>query len=81
MGALSDMPAVKWFALYAAVALSLNFIMQITCFIAAMSIDEQRRDNSLGSVICGKASNSADDKNRKKEIGQGIQFRLFIRPP
>ena len=37
------MPAVKWFALYAAVSLTLNFIMQITCFVAAMSIDEQRR--------------------------------------
>merc|ERR1712226_216221 len=43
LGALSDMPAVKWFALYAAVSLTLNFIMQITCFVAAMSIDEQRR--------------------------------------
>ena len=37
------MPAVKWFALYAAVSLTLNFIMQITCFVAAMSIDEQRK--------------------------------------
>ena len=43
LGALSDMPAVKWFALYAAVSLTLNFIMQITCFVAAMSIDEQRK--------------------------------------
>ena len=43
LGALSDMPAVKWFALYAAVSLTLNFIMQITCFVAAMAIDEQRK--------------------------------------
>ena len=61
------MPAVKWFALYAAVSLTLNFIMQITCFIAAMSIDEQRRGKSLGSIICGKASTSADDENTKTE--------------
>ena len=37
------MPAVKWFALYAAVSLTLNFIMQISCFVAAMAIDEQRK--------------------------------------
>ena len=73
------MPAVKWFALYAAVSLSLNFIMQITCFIAAMSIDEQRRDKSLGSIICGKSSTAADDKNTKRENGQSIHYRLFSR--
>ena len=30
LGALSDMPAVRAFALYAAGALTINFIMQIT---------------------------------------------------
>ena len=57
------MPAVKWFALYAAVSLTLNFIMQITCFVAAMSIDEQRRlkpkkDDTTNTVSLANNQNS-----------------------
>ena len=33
------MPAVRAFALYAAVSLTFNFILQITCFVAAMALD------------------------------------------
>ena len=72
MGALSDMPAVKWFALYAAVSLTLNFFMQITCFVAAMSIDEQRRQKSIINIVCGKSVLDTDtDDNLKKTDGQG----------
>ena len=70
------MPAVKWFALYAAVSLTFNFIMQITCFIAAMSIDEQRRQKSLGSIICGKTLTSENDENMNKPNGKGNLSRI-----
>lgn len=42
IGSLSEMPAVRTFALYAAVAIFLDFIFQITAFIALMSLDEKR---------------------------------------
>lgn len=42
LGALSDMPAVKTFAIYATVALIFDFIFQITAFVALMSLDEKR---------------------------------------
>nr|CAD7409445.1 unnamed protein product [Timema cristinae] len=41
--ALSDMPAVHTFALYATVALLLDFIFQITCFIALLALDDKRQ--------------------------------------
>jgi hypothetical protein len=41
-GALSDMPAVKTFALYATVALLLDFLFQITCFISLLALDDRR---------------------------------------
>ena len=67
------MPAVKWFALYAAVSLTLNFLMQITCFVAAMSIDEQRRKKSIINIVCGKSVLDTDtDDNLKKSDGKGI---------
>jgi Niemann-Pick C1 protein len=37
------MPAVKTFALYAAVALLLDFAFQITCFVSLLALDERRR--------------------------------------
>ena len=53
------MPAVKWFALYAAVSLTLNFIMQITCFVAAMAIDEQRKMKPSKKDAMTRSSNNA----------------------
>ena len=55
------MPAVKWFALYAAVSLTLNFIMQITCFVAAMAIDEQRKMKpSKKDAMTGSSNNASN---------------------
>lgn len=42
IGSLSEMPAVRTFALYATVAILLNFFLQITAFVALMSIDHIR---------------------------------------
>lgn len=36
------MPAVKTFAMYAAVALLIDFLLQITAFIALMALDDRR---------------------------------------
>lgn len=42
IGSISDMPAVRTFALYATAAIFLDFLFQITAFIALMSLDYQR---------------------------------------
>lgn len=39
IGSLNEMPAVKTFALYATVAICFNFLLQITAFVALMTID------------------------------------------
>lgn len=36
------MPAVKTFALYAAVAVLIDFLLQVTAFIALISLDQRR---------------------------------------
>ena len=41
------MPAIKTFALYAGMALLLDFLLQITCFIGLLSLDTARQN-----VIC-----------------------------
>ena len=43
LGALSNMPAVKVFSLYASVAVFVNFLLQVSCFVALMSYDVRRQ--------------------------------------
>jgi Niemann-Pick C1 protein len=37
------MPAVKAFALYAGMALFLDFLFQITCFVSLLALDTNRQ--------------------------------------
>lgn len=47
IGSISDMPAVQSFALYAMIAIMFNFFLQITAFVAFMTIDLIRQNVSL----------------------------------
>ncbi len=42
-GALTDMPAVRVFSLYAAMAVLFDFLLQITCFIGLLALDARRQ--------------------------------------
>ncbi|MEQ2175570.1 hypothetical protein GOODEAATRI_019186, partial [Goodea atripinnis] len=50
--ALSTMPAVKSFALYAALAVLMDFVLQITAFVALLSLDARRQDNNRCELLC-----------------------------
>ncbi|XP_076845060.1 NPC1-like intracellular cholesterol transporter 1 [Brachyhypopomus gauderio] len=52
LGALSTMPAVKSFALYAALAVLLDFILQMTAFVALLSLDARRQDANRCEMLC-----------------------------
>ncbi|XP_033109697.1 NPC intracellular cholesterol transporter 1-like [Anneissia japonica] len=52
LGALSDMPAVKAFSLYAATAVFIDFLLQITCFIAVLALDSARQENNRFDMCC-----------------------------
>lgn len=52
LGSLSDMPAVNTFALYSTAALFFDFVLQITAFIALMSIDMQRSERNRLDLFC-----------------------------
>uniref|UniRef100_A0A3Q3XD49 SSD domain-containing protein n=1 Tax=Mola mola TaxID=94237 RepID=A0A3Q3XD49_MOLML len=52
LGALSTMPAVKAFALYAALAVLMDFILQMTAFVALLSLDAKRQDSNRCELLC-----------------------------
>ncbi|XP_069668907.1 NPC intracellular cholesterol transporter 1 homolog 1b-like isoform X2 [Periplaneta americana] len=80
IGALSDMPAVKTFALYAAVALLLDFLFQITCFVSLLALDDKRRADRRFDVLCCVVSSKKDDESTEHQnLLSGI-FRKFYAP-
>lgn len=52
LGGLSTMPAVRSFALYAALAVLMDFILQMTAFVALLSLDARRQDANRCEVAC-----------------------------
>lgn len=46
------MPAVNTFALYATAAVFLDFMFQITAFVALMSLDQHRYENRRLDIFC-----------------------------
>jgi Niemann-Pick C1 protein len=46
------MPAVRAFALYAGMALLLDFLFQITCFVSLLALDMQRQNVSVYDTMC-----------------------------
>uniref|UniRef100_A0A8B9JAI1 NPC1 like intracellular cholesterol transporter 1 n=1 Tax=Astyanax mexicanus TaxID=7994 RepID=A0A8B9JAI1_ASTMX len=52
LGALSTMPAVKTFALYAALSVLIDFLLQMTAFVALLSLDARRQDANRYDVAC-----------------------------
>ena len=52
LGVLTPMPAVKIFSLYASLAVFIDFILQITCFVSLMTLDCRRELANRYNVIC-----------------------------
>lgn len=52
LGALSAMPAVRAFALFAAMALAFALVLQCSCFVALLTLDARRRDARRLDLCC-----------------------------
>ncbi|KAF2896926.1 hypothetical protein ILUMI_09250 [Ignelater luminosus] len=74
LGGLSDMPAVRAFALYAGMALLLDFILQITCFVSLLSLDTVRQSANRFDVCCFIRGSKKDSMPENQE---GLLFSFF----
>ena len=52
LGALSEMPAVRAFALYAGMSLLINFVLQMILFVALFSLDVRREEDNRVDIFC-----------------------------
>ncbi|XP_014300205.2 NPC intracellular cholesterol transporter 1 isoform X2 [Microplitis demolitor] len=74
LGGLSDMPAVKAFALYAGMALLIDFILQITCFVSLLTLDTVRQSANRFDVCCWMRGSKKDNS---EEVVDGILYKIF----
>ncbi|PAA66704.1 hypothetical protein BOX15_Mlig025683g1 [Macrostomum lignano] len=84
-GAFTPMPAVRVFALYAGMAVLLDFLLQISCFVAVLSLDAKRQAAKRMDILCccaskkvEKAEKAANNKPEKTE-SKGLLFQFFKR--
>lgn len=73
IGSLTEMPAVRMFALYAGVALVINFFLQMTAFLAIFTLDTRRQqDNRLDVFCCVRAK-----RNKRTNAREGFLYTFF----
>uniref|UniRef100_A0A8D0Q6J2 SSD domain-containing protein n=1 Tax=Sus scrofa TaxID=9823 RepID=A0A8D0Q6J2_PIG len=74
LGGLSVVPAVHTFSLFAGMAVLIDFLLQITCFVSLLGLDIKRQEKNRLDVVC--CVQGAED-------GAGVQasesclFRFF----
>ena len=74
LGGLSDMPAVKAFALYAGMALFIDFLLQITCFVSLLALDTARQAENRWDVLCFMRGSKKETHQVMKE---GVLYKFF----
>ena len=65
------MPAVKIFSLYAALAVFIDFVLQITCFVSLMTLDCRRELSKRYDFVCCIRS-QLDDQVEKEDDEEEI---------
>ncbi|KAE8745772.1 hypothetical protein FOCC_FOCC007488 [Frankliniella occidentalis] len=77
IGASSSMPAVRSFALLAALSLAINFVMQCTVLMAVLALDEHRMLCNRLDLFCCCSVRSASRMKREQARGSRLVERLF----
>ncbi|XP_071233775.1 NPC intracellular cholesterol transporter 1-like [Salvelinus alpinus] len=52
LGALSTMPAVRTFSLFAGLAVFIDFLLQISCFVSLLGLDAKRQEGNRLDIVC-----------------------------
>ncbi|KAJ8272945.1 hypothetical protein GJAV_G00095340 [Gymnothorax javanicus] len=72
LGALSSMPAVRTFSLFAGLAVFIDFLLQVSCFVSLLGVDIKRQEaNRIDILCCVSLSEGQEQKT------DGFLFRFF----
>ncbi|RNA21587.1 Niemann-Pick C1, partial [Brachionus plicatilis] len=78
LGALTPMPAVRIFSLYAGLAVLIDFILQITVFVSFMTLDCKRELSKRFDLIwCLKNTSGLNEETENEADTDGFLFNFF----
>lgn len=89
LGAMSSMPAVRTFSLFAGMAVFLDFLLQITFFVSLLGLDMKRQERSRLDILCcvpGCKKDRSTDKPKSclflffKKLYAPLLMKDWIRP-
>lgn len=89
LGALSSMPAVRTFSLFAGMAVFFDFLLQITCFVSLLGLDIKRQEKNRLDILCcvpGCKRNRGSEKPKSwlflffKKIYSPFVLKDWMRP-
>ncbi|XP_073444736.1 NPC1-like intracellular cholesterol transporter 1 [Dendrobates tinctorius] len=79
LGSLTQMPAVRTFALNAALSILFDFVLQISMFVALVSLDTKRQEANRFDFCC--CIKSKTEKPKKKSKGMLVSFMKKVYCP
>ncbi|XP_069778710.1 NPC intracellular cholesterol transporter 1 [Narcine bancroftii] len=71
LGTLSTMPAVRSFSMFAGMAVFIDFLLQISCFLSLFGLDVKRQESNRMDIICVKREKTNADDSEE------LLFRCF----
>jgi Niemann-Pick C1 protein len=77
LGSLTPMPAVQIFSLYAFMAVFIDFLLQITCFVSVLALDARRQESDRPDLGCCCSMNSLLTDNPIEHRSKGILQLAF----
>ncbi|CAF0966260.1 unnamed protein product [Adineta steineri] len=77
LGSLTPMPAVQIFSLYAFMAVFIDFLLQITCFVSVLALDARRQDSDRPDLCCCIPTSNFLSNNQIEHKSKGILQQIF----
>jgi len=80
LGCLSSIPAVYWLCMYAFPTIFIDFLFQVTFFVALIVIDERRvQDKRRDCLVCCTVKSSENDSEEEPEPQETMIDRFMVR--
>ncbi|KFP51725.1 Niemann-Pick C1 protein, partial [Cathartes aura] len=80
LGTLSTMPAVRTFSLFAGMAVLIDFILQVTCFVSLLGLDIKRQERNRLDILCCIKSNEEMSGVQRSESILFLFFKNLYSP-
>ncbi|CAF3476664.1 unnamed protein product [Rotaria socialis] len=79
LGSLTPMPAVQLFSLYAFMAVFIDFLLQITCFVSILALDAKRQQSDRPDLCCCVPMKLESTTNEAEQESKGMLQQVFTR--